>query len=420
MKTQKILVISGLAVLLTVGAYSARALSQQGGRAEDKVPGQYIVVFHDDVADADAAAQDMVGTHGLGLLHKYGTALKGFAATIPDAKLDSVKHDPRVEFISEDRVVYASGKPAQEVTQPAQVIPTGVSRIGAASSTNKGAGIWVAVIDTGIDLSHPDPVANIASVNKTCVAGTKSANDDNGHGTHVAGTIAAADNAIGVVGVAPEAKLIAVKVLNRKGSGTWSSVICGVDWVTANAAAYGIKVANMSLGGGGSSDNNCGNTNNDALHKAICKSVAGGVTYAVAAGNENANTANSVPAAYNDAVITVSALADSDGAPGGFGPATPYGTDDIFASFSNFGAAVDLGAPGVSIFSTWKGGSYNTISGTSMATPHVSGVSALYIASHPGSLWTEVRDALKAAGEPLNFGHTDPSGLHPEPVLQVN
>lgn len=414
MKIQKLLIIFALVASLTVGTYSVQVFGQQNNPVENK---QYIVVFRDGISDANTAAQKIASTHGLGLLHQYNHALKGFSATISSAKLDAVRRDPRVEFISEDRIVYASGQSGQQVTaQAAQIIPTGVSRIGAPSNANKGAGVSVAVIDTGIDLSHPDLVANIASVNKSCILGTKNANDDNGHGTHVAGTIAATNNSIGVVGVAPGAKLVAVKVLNRNGSGTWSSVICGIDWVTANAASYGIKVANMSLGGAGASDNNCGNTNSDALHKAICNSTAKGVTYVVAAGNNNANTANSVPAAYDDTVITVSALADSDGVSGGFGSATSYGADDTFATFSNFGAAVDLGAPGVNIFSTWKKGTYNTISGTSMATPHVSGAAALYIASHPGSLWIQVRDALKAAGEPLNYGHTDPSGRHPEPV----
>lgn len=413
---RKILIICVLTAALAASAYSARVFGQQDNSAPDK---QYIVVFRDEVSDAGAAAKEMAALHGFGLLHQYGHALKGFSAAIPAAKLDALRRDPRVEFISEDKIVYASGKAGQQTTQPAQIIPSGINRIGAPLNANKGAGVAVAVIDTGIDLSHPDLSANILSANKSCVSGTRNANDDNGHGTHVAGTIAAADNSIGVVGVAPQAKLAAVKVLNKNGSGTWSSVICGIDWVTANAALYGIKVANMSLGGAGTSDNNCGNTNSDALHKAICNSTAKGVTYVVAAGNNGANTANSVPAAYDDAVITVSALADSDGAAGGYGPATSYGSDDTFATFSNFGSAVDLGAPGVNILSTWKGGTYNTISGTSMATPHVSGAAALYIASHPGSLWTQIRDALKAAGEPLGSGHTDPSGNHPEPVLQT-
>jgi subtilisin family serine protease len=230
------------------------------------------------------------------------------------------------------------------------------------------------------------------------------------------------NNGIGVVGVAPEAKLWAVRVLDNSGSGTWSSVICGVDFVTSKAPKNGgsITVANMSLGGTGASDNNCGNTNNDALHKAICRSRDAGVTYVVAASNESADANNSVPAAYDDAVITVSALADSDGQPGGLGVATPYGPDDTFAVFSNYGRIVDLGAPGVNIYSTWKNGAYKTISGTSMASPHVAGAAALYLKAHPGSTWTQVRDGLLAVAEKLGFGHIDSSGLHPEPVVQAN
>lgn len=288
--------------------------------------------------------------------------------------------------------------------------------MNALANVNKGIGIGVAVIDTGIDLTHPDLKANIVA-NKSCVRFKKNANDDNGHGTHVAGTIAALNNSTGVVGVAPEAKLIAVKVLNAAGSGTWSQVICGIDWVTANAAKYNIKVANMSLGGGGTSDNNCGNTNNDALHKAICKSAAAGVIYIVAAGNSAVDASTSVPAAYNDTLITVSALADSDGQSGGLGAATSYGADDTFATFRNFGSVVDLGGPGVSIYSTYKSGSYATLSGTSMGSPHVAGAAALYLKSNPGASWTSVRDGLTASGEALGSGHTDPSGSHPEPVV---
>ena len=402
-----------------------------GSAGGERIPGQYIVVFKDNVADPEAAAQEIVKARGLGHLFTYSRVIKGFAATIPDVRLDAVKSHSRVQFVSEDRIVYALGKfestdsgrviPfARPAVQQAQTIPTGISRIAAPSSTSKGTGVAVAVIDTGIDLTHPDLKANIANSGKTCVNRTYSANDDNGHGTHVAGIIAALDNSIGVVGVAPQAKLIPVKVLDRTGSGTWSSVICGIDWVTANASSLGIKVANMSLGGTGTSDNNCGNTNSDALHKAVCRSRDAGVTYVVAAGNESGSASKLVPAAYDDAVITVSALADSDGKPGGLGPKTSYGPDDTFATFSNYGSIVDLGAPGVSIYSTYKGGKYATMSGTSMASPHVAGVAALYISGNPGSTWIQVRDGLKALGEALGFGHTDPSGLHPELVVKAD
>lgn len=371
--------------------------------------GNYIVVLKDTVDPQDAATK-MAKTHNLSVDNVYNHALKGFSATIPAARLENVKHDPRVQFVSEDR----------EVAAVAQTTPTGINRIQAPlNTTNKGAGIGVAVIDTGVDLTHPDLQANIIA-NTSCIRGKRTGDDDNGHGSHVAGTIAALDNGVGVVGVAPQAKLVAVKVLNSSGSGTWSSVICGIDWVTAHASQYNIKVANMSLGGSGSSDNNCGNSNNDALHKAICNSISSGVTYVVAAGNDGANANTFVPAAYDDSVITVSALADSDGKSGGLGTTTNYGLDDTFASFSNFGSVIDLGAPGVNIFSTWKSGGYNTISGTSMATPHVTGAAALYIKSHPGSLWSQVRDGLKATAELLNSGHTDPSGLHPEPLVQAS
>jgi subtilisin family serine protease len=198
-----------------------------------------------------------------------------------------------------------------------------------------------------------------------------------------------------VVGVAPGARVWPVRVLNKNGRGTASDVICGIDYVTANAGE--IEVASMSLGGPGT-DGTCGETNRDAMHQAICASVAAGVTYVVAAGNQSEDAANSVPAAY-DEVITVSALADFNGQPGGGAAATCRNDqDDTFADFSNFGADVDLIAPGVCILSTWKGGGYNTISGTSMATPHVSGAAALYKANHPDASPAAVKAALQAAG----------------------
>ena len=176
----------------------------------------------------------------------------------------------------------------------------------------------------------------------------------------------------------------------------------------------------MSLGGREKSDNDCGNTNGDALHKAICNSRDAGVTYVVAAGNESDDASLHVPSAYDDAVITVSAMADSDGILGGLGAATSYGADDTFATFSNYGSVVDIAAPGVKILSTWKGGGYATISGTSMASPHVAGAVALYLYTNPGASWMTVRDALMTLGEVLGAGHTDPSGLHPEVVLKAD
>ncbi len=409
-------VVTGLAFFVTqTGLFAVQASHQTydwaNGQANGKVDGQYIVVLKDS-QDSEVIANELIRSQGLGLGHVYKHALKGFTATIPENRLEAIKNDPRVEFVSEDRLVSTF----------VQTLPMGIDRIDAeqtATRTNKGAGINVAIIDTGIDLKHPDLKANIVG-GKNCSTG-RSYSDGNGHGTHVAGTVAALNNGIGVVGVAPEAKLWAVRVLDDNGSGTWSSVICGIDFVTSRAPKNGgpITVANMSLGGSGTSDNNCGNTNSDALHRAICRSRDAGVTYVVAAGNSGAVSRLSVPAAYDDAVITVSALEDSDGKSGGTGPGSGSRVDDTFALFTNYGSEVDLGAPGVSIFSTWKGSSYNTVSGTSMASPHVAGAAALYIKNNPGSNWTQVRDGLKALAEVLGAGHTDPSGLHPEPVVKA-
>lgn len=439
--TQRFLILSFISLLLVTVA----AIQPAAARNSDIVPGQYIVVFKDGVTNPDQDTDALTRRHRLTVHHRYHAAMRGFAAEIPAGELAALKNDPRVAFVTEDRVVsiddaryavrpwYApfvaqhhllrrpSPSPTPTPTPtPSQVLPTGVDRVNAENKGNTGAGVNVAVLDTGIDLTHPDLKDNIVG-GKNCSSGSSYA-DGNGHGTHVAGTIAAENNSIGVVGVAPNAKLWAVRVLNSAGSGTWSSVICGIDFVTAHAPGSGgpITVANMSLGGGGTSDNNCGYSNNDPLHQAMCRSRDAGVTYVVAAGNNAGPTNATVPAAYDDAVITVSALADSDGQPNGTGVATSYGADDTFASFSNYGGEVDLGAPGVHIYSTWKGGGYRAITGTSMATPHVTGAAVLYLAANPGAAWTQVRDGLKAIAEALGAGHTDPSGQHPEPVLRAD
>ncbi len=429
-------IVSGFVVYV----YAAETAGATAGVGQ--IPGQYIVVLKDSVTDADITRADLSRRAPGEYMDTYYHAFRGFSARLSADALAKVQADPRVAFVSEDRVVSIaqtddprsalrdtnsvlrqknnSPAQAQKPLVQSQTLPTGIDRINAENKANRGAGVNVAVIDTGIATDHPDLKSNIVG-GKNCSTGTSYA-DQNGHGTHVAGTIAALNNGFGVVGVAPEAKLWAVRVLDRNGNGTWSSIICGLDFVTANAPKNGgpIKVANLSLGGSGVSDNNCGNTNNDALHKAICRARDAGVTIVVAAGNSGLNANTFVPAAYDDAVITVSALADSDGKLDGLGKITSYGADDTFATFSNFGSVVDIGAPGVSIYSTWLNNAYNTISGTSMASPHVSGAAALYIATHPSALWSEVRSALIAAGESAGNGHTDPGGKHPEPVLRAD
>jgi subtilisin len=366
----------GIALSIAIVMVGTRLTIMGQGRPEQSGARDVIVVLHDDEGDVDGVAAEHGRAYGASVSHLYHTALKGYAATIPEARLADVQRDPSVAFVSEDRPVEAV----------VQTLPTGIDRIDAEQSSHYASNTWsniaVAVIDTG---SGPHGDLNIAG-GTNCSTG-RSYSDGNGHGTHVAGTIGAITNTIGVVGVAPGIPIYSVRVLNNQGSGSWSSVICGIDWVTKNASALDIKVANMSLGGGGSDDRNCGNTNNDAMHKAICSSVAAGVTFVVAAGNSNVDFATFVPAAY-DEVLAVTAVADFNGASGGGAAATCRSdVDDTPADFSNFTSINGpdwehtIAAPGVCIYSTWKGGGYNTISGTSMASPHTTGTAALCIAT---------------------------------------
>jgi len=332
--------------------------------------------------------------HGIQADAVWEVAVNGFAARLSSSQIRRLKADDRVLLIEPDLEVRTTEHGQRRVhaqlhENPFETLTSGVDRIDADRNPRTDvSSVGIAVIDTGVDLTHPD--LNVRN-GATFVKGTKNANDDNGHGTHVAGIAAAktGDNR-GVRGVAPNAVVWAVKVLDRNGSGTVSQVISGVNWVTKNAASKGIKVANMSLGFFGTSS---------TLNTAISNSVAAGVTYVVAAGNSATDAAFFSPANHPD-VITVSAMGDSDGKCGAAGPPTSDGPDDTFATFSNFGSLVEIAAPGVDITSTYKGGVYATLSGTSMASPHVAGAAAQYIASHPGATPSDVRSALIASGIP--------------------
>jgi subtilisin family serine protease len=403
---------------LLIPVLAAAALLPAAGAVAQVVPGRYIVVLKDTAPHAS----DVAAAHRVVPTSVYTHALKGFAAELPDAAVKALAKNPHVAWV----------EPDVEIHLTAQTVPTGIARSEYDSFLNgTSVDADIAILDTGIQLNHPDLYVvkgvDCRTLNKKTKDCNSGGSDDNGHGTHVAGTAAARDNGIGVVGTAPGARLYAVKILDRNGSGLRSQIIQGVDWVTRNAAV--IDVANMSVGGAGTDDTDgkdCSLTT-DAQHKAICKAVAAGVTFVVAAGNEKSDSATSVPAAY-DEVITVSALADFDGLPGRLGAgsfafsACTENVDDSFACFSNFGHDVDIMAPGVGIYSTVPGSTYGTKSGTSMAAPHVAGAAARVKAANPAFTPAQVKAELllnanpAPCATPTGACTDDPDGIQ-EPLL---
>lgn len=399
--------------LIATAALSALAL---GGTALAASPASsasspaagsgYIVVLEDDAA-ARVVALAHADRFGFELGHVYSSALQGYSTTTTSTVASVIAALPGVESVQKDTPVAttAQATPAGIDRSDADLSPT-----AAIDGSDQRVDVDVAVIDTGVDLTHPDLNVFRAGA-KNCTLLALNANDDQGHGSHVAGTIGAVDNGSGVVGMAPGARIWPVKVLNALGTGMNSDVICGIDYVTSRSAD--IEVVNMSLGGSGTDDGNCGNTDSDAMHRAICAAVDSGLTFVVAAGNDSADASTFTPAAY-DEVITVSALADFNGAPGGgAAPTCRADEDDSFASFSNFGADVDIIAPGVCIDSTSMNGGYATLSGTSMAAPHVAGGAALIAATNPGATPAQVKSQLISTGT-LDWNDAD----DPDPVKE--
>jgi len=396
---------------LAVAALIAASISPVA--AQDALQ-SYIVVLRPGTANVPEVAAEVARAYGGQPGFVYEHALKGFSIKASPQAAAAIASSPRVAYVEKDMLH----------TIDAQAMPTGIRRIFADTNTRIGINgdddyrvdVDVAVIDTGIDWQHPDLNVvggiNCAAGNIFRVSCTGNGDDDHYHGTHVAGTIAALDNGIGVVGVAPGARLWAVKVLNSRGSGYTSWIVAGIDWVAAQAGT--IEVANMSLGGSGYSQ---------AEYDAIQGAVSQGVAFAVSAGNSDDDANNYSPAAF-DNVLTVSALADFDGIPGGQGsPTCRTDQDDTLADFSNWGPEVDIAAPGVCILSTYplEQGEYGTISGTSMASPHAAGALALLASSNNPGTATDVYalyNTLKSAG---NSNWTDDSGDGiKEPLLDVS
>ena len=324
------------------------------------IPGSYIITFSRDVQDVDVIARALAAMNNGRLTHVYGAALKGFAIdNLPAAAAALLARDPRIVRVEEDELMTISESS----------MSWGLDRIdqrslpldGSDTFTPDAKDVTAYIIDTGINFGHVDFGGRAtAGIDEVTAGGT--AADCNGHGTHVSGTVAGS-----TYGIAKSAKLVAVRVLDCSGSGSTSGVIAGINWVAANRVKP--AVANMSLGGGLSA----------TLNAAVKGAVDAGVTFAVAAGNSTANACNSSPSSEPSA-ITVGATDRTD----------------TFASFSNYGSCVDINAPGVNIVSDWMGSTTatNTISGTSMASPHVAGAAALYLAGHPDAMPPEVTAAL--------------------------
>jgi aqualysin 1 len=360
------------ATLLVAGV----ALTQPAVEGADR----YIVVLEDDVDNPSQIASGIEERQDIDVGFIYTNALEGFSATIPDEDLAAVRADPRVDSVAPDGRVHAV----------AQTLPWGVDKIGAdVSSTLAGngsgavSGVNVYIIDTGIYKRHSD----LNVVNRDLISFSSGKNTDcgAGHGTHVAGVVAARDNDRGVVGVVPGAPLTSVKVLGCKGSGFISTVIEGIDWVTANAEKP--AVANVSL----SAEVDQAPGAAQLLDDAVRESAASGVFYSVAAGNKGKHACDYSPAragrtwdgtewVYDNGVVTTAAVR----------------IDREEASWSNYGNCVDLWAPGKDILSTKNEGGTSKMSGTSMAAPHVGGTAALYLSKNAGATPATLEDILKA------------------------
>ncbi len=333
------------------------------GDAATVIPGRYIIVFKPGIS-ADAVDQAVETARSLNgtVYYRYEAALVGFAAALSDQALNSLAKNPNIDYIEADQIVTIDASQPNPPSWGLDRVDQRALPLNSNYTYNfTGAGVHAYIIDTGIWITHND-FGGRASVAYDAVGDGRNGIDCNGHGTHVSGTVGGSS-----YGIAKGVTLHAVRVLNCSGSGTTSGVIAGVNWVTAHHTDP--AVANMSLGGGPSS----------SLDTAVRNSISAGVTYAIAGGNSNKSACNYSPARVTTA-LTVGATTSTDAR----------------ASYSNYGACLDVFAPGSSITSAWYGSNTasNTISGTSMATPHVAGVVALYLQAHPSATPATVATAI--------------------------
>jgi serine protease len=365
---------------------SVRSAPTQELQTPDRaIPDQYIVVLDDrQVAapDVPGLVQALARQHGARVLHIYDRALRGFAAEMPATAAAALARNPRVRYVEQDSIMSIVATQTGATWGLDRIDQLDLPRDGSYVYDTTASGVHAYIIDTGIRRTHSEFGGRVSTAGYTAIADGNGTNDCNGHGTHVAGTVGGA-----TYGVAKGVTLHAVRVLSCSGSGSTSGVIAGVNWVTSNRVLP--AVANMSLGGGVST----------ALDDAVRNSIAAGVTYAIAAGNSNADACTSSPARVSQA-LTVGATTSGDAR----------------SSFSNFGTCVDLFAPGSSITSAWSSGdaATNTISGTSMAAPHVAGVAALYLASDPSAPPSTVNAAVvnnATSGRLSGIGSGSPNRL---------
>ena len=368
-KTQLCLHALAAATLLALAPANAEAADFRF--ADKPVDGQYIVVLKDSAAGlanenssrptVATVASEMARTHRANLVRSYKHALRGFVVTATDDALLRLLADPRVEYIEEDGIVQASATQSNATWGIDRTDQRDLPLSGSYTYDTTASSVHAYIVDTGILATHTDFGSRVTG-GYASISDGKGTTDCNGHGTHVAGTVGGA-----TWGIAKEVKLHPVRVLDCAGSGTNSGVIAGVDWVTSNHVKP--AVANMSLGGGASS----------ALDTAVNNSINAGVTYAVAAGNDNADACNYSPARVAAALTAASST-----------------STDARSSFSNWGSCIDLFAPGSSITSAWYTSTTatNTISGTSMSSPHIAGVAALYLAVNPSASPSTVNSAI--------------------------